>query len=124
MEWSDYLAAAQARLALPSPSALALRLGQHAALFSQYRKGMLPSESMLVAVAEAAGVDAERAIADLARWRAERSGIPAAIDAARRLAARVAVAVLAVILGAPIGNATSPRTPYLDIMRSARRLAF
>lgn len=106
MNLRDYVEAARRRQDLDSYNQLSFRLGHtHATRVHNWRKGEdLPREDEIIKLAELAGLDPDRALLDLAAWKAHKTRQPKAAARYAALASRVVAPValvLALVLSTP-----------------------
>lgn len=123
MQIDQYLDAAISARGFSSDRELSRALGLSGVGVSLYRtKRSWPSDEIMVALAELAGLDVQRALLDLNTWRAKSSRVR---ELYSRLAGELVPAILAAVLTVPLlpiaaeqpANALRSALPNLYIMR-------
>ena len=105
-----YLDRALARAGDPSERTFAMRIGLAAGSLSNYRQRKAwPSEAVMIRIAEAAGLDPDRALQDLHSWRAPT---PELRERYQRIAkvlekAGAMVAITAIFIGGILATPTA-----------------
>ena len=113
MNISDYLDAAQAAQHLPSRRALARHLECRPGVFSFWeRRGGVPTDANICAVARAAGIPEEKALLDVAKWRAEQAEDEHSAKLWAKLAEELKSAAAVLVLGVGLLTLPAPTKAY------------